>query len=326
MSGRRGALLDGEGGPQRRGGQSLLPPAEFTSYYGKPVINPPVWRAPDIPGYLFLGGLAGASSLLAAGAQVTGSTELARTTKVAAAGAISVGLLGLVHDLGRPSRFVNMLRVFKPTSPMSVGSWLLAGYAPAAVAAAGSALSGRFRPVGRLATAGAAALGPLVAAYTAALLTDTAVPAWHEGFREMPFVFVGSAASAAGGLGILAAPLSQSRPAWSTATCGAALELLATSRMQHRLGSLAVSYRTGRAGALLHAAQALTAGGAVTALALGRHSRRGAALAGLALLAGSALTRFGIFAAGLASATDPAQTVGPQRARLAEQAAASPDR
>ena len=50
----------------------MVPKAEFTSYYGKPVLNPPVWEARDIAGYFFLGGLAGGSSLLAAGADLTG--------------------------------------------------------------------------------------------------------------------------------------------------------------------------------------------------------------------------------------------------------------
>ena len=73
----------------RRGERPMVPPAEFTSYYGKPVLNPPVWEAPDIAGYLFLGGLAGASSLLGAGAQLTGRPGLARAAKTGALGAIA---------------------------------------------------------------------------------------------------------------------------------------------------------------------------------------------------------------------------------------------
>ena len=81
----------------------------------------------------------------------------------------------------------NMLRVFKPTSPMSVGSWLLAGYGPAAGAAAVCDVTGLL-PAGRpAATLGAGLLGPAIATYTAALICDTAVPAWHEGYREMPY-------------------------------------------------------------------------------------------------------------------------------------------
>ncbi len=120
----------------------MVPEAEFSSYYGRPVIKEPVWRTPDVPGYLFLGGLAGASSVLAAGAQLSGYRKLARVGKVGALGAISLSTVALIHDLGRPERFVNMLRVFKPSSPMSVGSWLLAAYGPVAGAAAVSEVTG----------------------------------------------------------------------------------------------------------------------------------------------------------------------------------------
>jgi len=169
----------------------MVPPAEFTSYYGKPVLNAPVWEPRDIAGYLFLGGLAGASSLLGAGAQLTGRTALERAAKAGALGAACLSMAALAHDLGRPARFANMLRVFKISSPMSVGSWILAGYVPAAAAAAASALTGRLPRTGATATAGAALLGPAVATYTAVLISDTAVPAWHDGYPELPFVFAG---------------------------------------------------------------------------------------------------------------------------------------
>jgi Polysulphide reductase, NrfD len=191
---------------RKRAEQPMVPAARFTSYYGKPVINAPTWEARDIAGYLFLGGLAGASSLLGAGAQLTGRASLARASKVAAAGAGCLSIAALVHDLGRPARFLHMLRVFKVSSPMSVGSWLLGAYVPAAGVAAAAALTGRLPRTGAAATAGSALLGPAVAAYTGALISDTAVPAWHDGYPEMPFVFTGSAATAAAGLGLLAAP------------------------------------------------------------------------------------------------------------------------
>lgn len=304
-------------GRHRRGGeQTMVPSAEFTSYYGQPVINAPVWKAPDIAGYIFLGGLAGASSVLAAGADLTGRPELARASKVGAFGAISLGLVGLVHDLGKPERFVNMLRVFKPTSPMSVGSWFLAAYGPAAGVAAASSVTGLLPGVGRLASAGAATLGPAVASYTAALISDTAVPAWHDGYREMPFVFVGSAASAAGGLGMMAAPVSQAGPARRTAAFGAAVELVASKRMERRLGFVAEPYHSGASGRMMRAAEGLSLAGAGAGLLLGRRSRLAAAVAGGCLLTASALTRFAVFQAGMASANDPAYTVRPQRERL----------
>ncbi len=304
---------------RRRGERPMVPDAEFTSYYGRPVIKEPVWRAPDVPGYLFLGGLAGASSVLAAGAHLSGYGELARVAKVGALGAISLSGVALVHDLGRPARFAHMLRVFKPSSPMSVGSWLLAGYGPVAGAAAVSELTGILPAAGTAATLGAGLLGPAVATYTAALLCDTAVPAWHDGYREMPYVFAGSAASAAGGLGLLATRPADAKPARDLAVLGASVELIGKRLLVGRLArtegqSLAEPYETGTTGAILRLAEFLTAG-ALAGAVVGRRSRAISALAGGSLLAASALTRFGIFEAGMASARDPKYTIVPQRRR-----------
>jgi hypothetical protein len=216
-----------------------------------------------------------------------------------------------------------MLRVFKPTSPMSVGVWVLFAYAPAATAAALGELAGtgelarRVRPLASAGTAGAALLGPAVASYTAALVATTATPAWHEGHREMPFVFVGSAASAAAGLGLLAAPVAQNGPAVRMAAIGAAGELTAVKLLERRIGIVAETYHEGRAGKLMRTAEALTVAGVGGALAFGRRSRLAAAVSGAALLTASACARFGIFEAGLASARDPKYTVQPQRERLA---------
>jgi formate-dependent nitrite reductase membrane component NrfD len=313
----------------------MVPEAEFTSYYGRPVIKEPVWKTPDVPGYLFLGGLAGASSVLAAGAQLSGYRELARVAKVAALGAISLSAVALVHDLGRPARFANMLRVFKPSSPMSVGSWLLAAYGPVAGAAAVSEVTGILPKAGTAATLGAGLLGPAIATYTAALICDTAVPAWHAGYREMPYVFAGSAASAAGGLGLLATHPADAEPARNLAVLGAAVELIAKRQLIRRLAgssgsdesgsagpSLAEPYAAGTAGTILRLAEYLTAG-ALAGAVLGRRSRAVSALAGASLVAASAMTRFGIFEAGMASARDPKYTIVPQRRRRAAAAANS---
>ena len=298
----------------------MVPDAEFTSYYGRPVIKEPSWEAPDVPGYLFLGGLAGASSVLAAGAQLSGYRELASVAKVSALGAIGLAGVALVHDLGRPGRFVNMLRVFKPSSPMSVGSWLLTAYGPVAGAAAVSEVTGILPKAGTAATLGAGLLGPAIATYTAALICDTAVPAWHAGYREMPYVFAGSAASAAGGLGLFATRPADAEPARNLAVLGATVELIAKRQLIRRLAgsegqSLAEPYETGTTGAILRLAEFLTAG-ALAGAVLGRRSRAVSALAGASLVAASAMTRFGIFEAGMASARDPKYTIVPQR-RLA---------
>jgi hypothetical protein len=306
---------------RRRGEQPMVPKAEFTSYYGKPVLNQPVWQSPDIPGYLFLGGLAGGASLLGAGADLTGRPVLGRAVKAGAFAAGSLSLAALVHDLGRRTRFLNMLRVFKVTSPMSVGSWILAGYVPAAGVAALSALTGRLPKIGAAATAGSALLGPAVASYTAALISNTAVPAWHDGYPEMPFIFVGSGAMAAGGLGMLAAPVAEAEPARNLALLGAAMEAAAFERMEHRIGMTAEPYSEGRAGTYVKAGKALSMLGTAGVL-LGRRNRAASALSGTALIVASAFTRWGIYHAGMASAGDPKYTVVPQRQRLTERAQA----
>lgn len=293
----------------------MVPKAEFRSYYGLPILNAPIWKRTDIAGYFFAGGLSGAAAVLAAGAHATGRRAQSRRLKMAATGAIGVGAVGLVHDLGVPSRFYNMLRVLKPSSPMSVGSWLLSGFAPAIGAAALSDVTGRLPRVGAAATASAAVLGPLVSTYTAALTSNTAVPAWHDGYREMPFVFAGSSAAAAAGVGLLTGPAGESGPARRLAVIGAAIEFAAAKRMEQRLGDVAEPYRSGKGGQYMKAGQMLTATGLGLALA-GRRSRLATAAAGVALLGASLATRFGIFEAGMASANDPKYTVQPQRARL----------
>jgi hypothetical protein len=318
-TGKPGGQANGRrGGWRRRGrgdGAPTVPDAEFTSYYNLPVINKPVWSSPDIPAYLFLGGLAGAASLLGAGAQFTGRPALDRVSKAGAFSAGVLSLVGLVHDLGRPARFLHMLRVFKVTSPMSVGSWILAGYVPLAGIAAVSSLSGKLPKIGTAATAGSALLGPAVASYTAALLSDTAVPAWHDGYPEMPFVFIGSGATAAGGLGLLTVPLAQTGPARAMALFGVGTELASFERMERRIGMVAEPYSQGRGGNYVRAGKILSLAGAAGAL-LGKRNRLVSALSGAALLASSAATRWGIFHAGIQSADDPKYTVIPQRERL----------
>ncbi len=311
----------GKGRRRGRGEKAMVPPAEFESYYGKPILNTPTWESRDIAGYLFLGGLAGASSVLAAGAELTGRPALAGRMKWGALAAISGSLAALIHDLGRPARFVNMLRVFKPSSPMSVGSWILSVYGPQAGLAAVTDVTGWFPRVGRVATVGAALVGPAVASYTAALVSDTAVPSWHDGYRQLPFVFVGSAATAAGGLGALVAPVAEAGPARRALLLGAVTELAASELMSRRMGLSAEPLHQGTAGRLLSAAKALTVSGAVLSGVLGHRSRAAAAAGGVAALAASVCTRFGIFHAGVASSQDPKYTVVPQRERISVRAA-----
>jgi hypothetical protein len=284
---------------------------DVRTYYGTPVVRSPEWTW-EVPWYLFAGGLAGASSVLAFGARLAGNDVLAdRAGTVAAAGAVVSPAL-LVADLGRPKRFLNMLRVFKPTSPMSVGSWILALYGPPA---AGAVTARGVPPLARTGEAVAALLGPAMAAYTGVLVADSSIPVWHEARRELPFLFAGSAAATAGAAAVLATPPEHAQPARRLALSGAALEAAAGQSMQRRLGDLAKPYEEGTAGLLDKAAKACTAAGAGL-LALGRR-RPGLARAGAALvLAGGACLRWSVYKAGFASAADPRYTVEAQRQRL----------
>ncbi len=275
---------NGDGGLRRRRDRDR-PMVADESYYGRPIVNGPVWEAREIAGYFFLGGLAGAGSVVAAGAQMTGRTTLATGMKIGSTAAAGLSLAALVKDLGVPSRFYNMLRIVRPTSPMSVGSWLLSGYVPAAAVAAASAVTGRAPKVGAVSTAGAALLGPLVAAYTGALVADTAVPAWHDGHHQMPLLFAASGASAASGLGLIVAPASEAGPVRRLAMVATGAELILERRMHSVMGMTAEPYSQGRAGTELRLARALGAGGALLGALGGRRSRLVSTIAGGALLA-----------------------------------------
>lgn len=297
----------------------MVPPAEFSSYYGRPILKAPVWKVPDVPAYLFLGGMAGASATMAGLADATGNASLRRTGRVAAAAGAAASVGFLIHDLGRPERFLHMLRVIRPTSPLSVGSWILAPFGSLAAAALAAELTGRLPLLGRAAGVGAAVLGPAMTTYTGVLLADTAVPGWHEVHRELPFVFGGGALASAGAAALMATPVEQAGPARRMTVLGAALELAASQRAEHSLGLAAETWRQGRSGALLRASRVLVAGGAVGAL-LGRRSRAASVAAGAAVAAGALASRFGVFEAGVASTRDPKYVVVPQRERLAKQA------
>ena len=291
------------------------PPAART-YYGRSVLKAPVWKWP-VPAYFFTGGVAAGTSLLAAGARLTGDHRFARRCLLASLGATAVSTAFLVEDLGRPERFLNMLRVAKPTSPMNVGSWILTAFGSATGVAAAGEVLGVATPLGRAAEGIAAVLAPALGTYTAVLVADTAVPAWHEARHELPFLFAGGAMAGSGGLALLLSTGTEGlRPARRVAMTGAALELVMSTWMQRRLGDLGEPYRHGRAGALSKFATAAAAVGGVIVAATGRRWPVLARTAGVLLMAGAAAERFAVFEAGVESAQDPAATVVPQRARV----------
>jgi hypothetical protein len=279
------------------------------SYYGQPILSEPTWTW-EIPTYFFLGGMAGASATFAALAELRGNEALARRAWIVALGGVAASPPLLIADLGRPERFVNMLRVVKPTSPMSIGSWTLALAGPAFGLAAARSGLGRFPRLGRAAAGASMLAGPALATYTAVLVADTAIPVWHEARTQLPFVFAAGGAMSAAAACLLITPPVHAGPARRLAVGAAAVELAATDRMERCLGELGEPYRSGACGRLARAAKALSAGGAL-AVTAGR-PRLGA----IGLLAGALSERWAIYKAGFASARDPRYVVAPQRARL----------
>ncbi|WP_312793765.1 NrfD/PsrC family molybdoenzyme membrane anchor subunit [Kocuria sp.] len=328
------------GGAFRRGGGDgsrevpVVPEPEFRSYYGRPIVKAPPWDS-KIASYLFLGGLAGGSALLSLGGYLTDRPALRRNGRLGALGAASLGTVALVADLGRPERFLHMMRTVKPTSPMSLGSWLLAGFATNAGVAAAIEVDrmtderlplGPLRPVLHAlelpTSVASGVLGAPLAAYTAVLLGDTAVPTWHEMHAHLPFVFVGSASLASGGFALVTTPVAETGPARFFAVAGVVGELAAMHVMKGAMDPVSVEpLEQGKPGAWLTWSERLSVIGGAGAL-LGGRRRWVAAASGLALMTSSALTRWGVFWAGKESVKDPRYTVIPQRNRLEKRRAA----
>lgn len=182
-------------------------PPSTTSYHGNPVLKPPTWTW-QIPLYFFVGGVAGTSALIALIAHLYGNAELVRAALwMGFAGALISPPL-LIADLGRPTRFLNMLRVFKLRSAMSVGAWTLVAFSGAAAFAvvcrelmlAGYG-TGFLVLLEWVAETFAAVTGLILASYTSVLLGVSAIPVWSENRKLVPPIFL------AGGLGSAAAIL-----------------------------------------------------------------------------------------------------------------------
>lgn len=179
-------------------------------YYGEPVVKPPVWTW-EIPLYFFFGGMAGMSAVIALGSALFHHVDLARAAMwIAAIGGGIVSPILLIMDLGRPHLFLNMLRVFKHRSAMSMGAWILTAFGAFVVPGLISlelhsrgVFAGPLDQVVRIAAGififGAAIFGTLLATYTGVLIGATAIPAWFLHRTLLPIHFgtagLGSAAA-----------------------------------------------------------------------------------------------------------------------------------
>jgi formate-dependent nitrite reductase membrane component NrfD len=289
------------------------------TYYDRPVVKEPVWIW-TVPVYFYAGGAAGAGAVIGAAAQLMDREGLSglvtRARWIAAAGG-ALGTAGLIADLGRPERFLNMLRVFRPSSPMSMGSWILAGMAPMAAGSAVLASApGPLQAAGDVAGLGAGVLGGPLAGYTGVLLANTAIPVWQEARRWLGPAFIASGLCAAAGvLQLLGLAEREALIVQRLALIGAAAELVVDRRVEvaaGRLERVGAPLHQGVAGTLGKVARAATS----TALALTLvppRVRSARCAAGTLANIGSLALKFGIFHAGKASARDPRATFHQQR-------------
>lgn len=275
---------------------------ETPSYYGLPIVKPPVWTW-EIPLYFFAGGAAGASSVIAVAAQLTGaSPSLVRDARwIAAIGAAASGPL-LILDLGRPERFLNMLRVFKPQSPMSVGAWTLTLFGTTSAGAVIADMFGMKR-IGDAAAFAAALSGLVMATYTGVLLGATAIPVWAAHAKTLPIHFGASGLASATALLTLRGHDEQ---ALNVLALGAAAFEMYT-------GIEIESDRTIDSEPLRHGVTGITTriGGffsgplPLVLRLLGIRSKRARRAAAASALLGSLVTRVAWIEAGKASAADP---------------------
>jgi formate-dependent nitrite reductase membrane component NrfD len=208
-----------------------------------PVMNAPVWTW-EVPLYFFFGGVASGSSFVALACDTAGderSAAIARRVTLAATLPCAPLLIG---DLGRPLRFLNMLRIFKLRSPMSMGAWCLTAFSGAASAAVGADLIGRRREA-RLAGAATALLGTYLGSYTGVLLASTAVPVWARSRATLPPIFICTAAAggaAANRLVLAAVGVPRGHPTraalGTVETVAMASELALSALNERRLGRL----------------------------------------------------------------------------------------
>ncbi|MBC5801011.1 MAG: polysulfide reductase NrfD [Candidatus Eremiobacteraeota bacterium] len=289
--------------------------ADRYGYYGRSPVKPPDW-SDKIPTYIFTGGFAGASSLLAFPARLRGNDALARPLLYGAAAGAMVSTYCLIMDLGRPERFMNMLRVFKPTSPMNMGVYIFSVYSSAAMLAAAADATGVARPVGRACEGVAALVGPAMATYTGVLIADTAVPTWNEGRVTIPSLFAATSAAAAGAWGMLFAPPQRADAARRFAVFGAVGALIASKRLHAEVGPiLKESFKAKEAVKLGRSATVLAFSGTACAL-LAKKSRFFGVVAGALLFTGALAEKFSVYRAGYISAKDPKYAVTLQRQRI----------
>lgn len=327
------ALLEGEAAGQKVSGGpgkhiekesqtwTHLPEPEPTdpTYYDRPMLQEPVWEW-AIPMYYYVGGLAGASLVVGAACQVRGRKKFGRLIRlcrwVGFVGAcVSGGLL--IYDLGKPSRFFNMLRVFRPTSPMNIGAWILSAVGgTSSMALLLDCREGVLGGIGEAAGYAAGVFGTGLATYTGVLISNTAVPVWQESRTVLPALFGASALLSFGSFfDFLEQNNSEAAITRTIGNIGRLGEFAAARVLQKRANKVprvGRPFRRGVTAFLWHAAEVITVASFVVSVwPKPAKSRRIAA--GVLGTLGSLLLRYTVEHAGTVSARDPRASFHLQR-------------
>ncbi|MEO8218255.1 MAG: NrfD/PsrC family molybdoenzyme membrane anchor subunit [Acidobacteriota bacterium] len=291
----------------RASGGPLPPASPTTGYYGTPLFHEPTWTW-EIPLYFFVGGAAGVSAIIGVTANINGLNDLSHDARlIAAAGSVLSGVL-LVSDLGRPGRFLNMLRVIKLQSPMSVGAWTLLTFSTAAGVAGAASLIDQpggnppLRLLGDCSAILSALTGAVMATYTGVLVGATVIPVWATNVRTLPAHF--GASSVASAASLLEICGHRQRGLGRLATLAAAAETAAAVHLHVRTDRSLEPLKRGLSGALTTTGALLSGPIPLALRLLGSRSVRSRQLAAVSSIAGSLLTRYAWVSAGKASSRD----------------------
>lgn len=292
------------------------------TYYDRPLLKEPVWEI-DIPVYYYVGGVTGAALVLGAAAQLGGSRALERLVqRCHVIGFIGAGVNSvlLVRDLGRPSRFVNMLRVFRPTSPMNLGAWILSSVG--ATSALTLLLTGRGGLLGSVRKASGLASGVFgmgLATYTGVLVANSAIPVWQQSRRSLPTLFGSSAMASVGSLFALFVENSEERRITKLfGVVGQVAEIASSIAMEREasvVSRVGRPLKHGLSGLLWRSASVLTLSSLVIGL-MRNKTRQQRIASGILGTLGSLAMRFAVQHAGVVSARDARASFYQQRAGL----------
>ena len=286
-------------------GEGEMPPLDVV---GRGMMKAPVWTW-EVPLYFWFGGIASGSAFVALACDLAGDHKGARTARLVSLAALGPCPPLLIMDLGRPARFLNMLRVFKTRSPMSMGAWALSVFGGIGAAAVGADVLGQEKAARTIGAANAV-VGGYLGSYTGVLLASTAVPVWARSRLFLGPIFVSTATAtgaAAVRLACVDAPESTRRALGQVQAVAMGTELVLSHINEHRLGA-----HDAHGGKMKWAKRLVNAG------LLAQATRRTGPLPSLLYLAAGVLFRYAWVEAGPRSARDDPSVAEMSRSKRPE--------